>query len=80
MLISGLLFPVSANGSIVSLRARSMRNPAESSNCHLRYIGMTDSKVDRDRKTMVRTYIDCLTSANLNEYLQTIGFTYQPLS
>jgi hypothetical protein len=43
---------------------------------HLRYFGHTDLNIDREKKAMVRTYIDCLTSPNLNEYLQAIGFTY----
>jgi hypothetical protein len=45
--------------------------------CHLRYIGMTDFKMDKERKNMVRNYIDCLTSANLNEYLVALGFKYE---
>ena len=30
--------------------------------------------MDKERKAMVRTFIDCLTSSNLNDYLQAIGF------
>ena len=43
-------------------------------NAHLRYLGQTDFKMDKERKAMVRTYIDCLTSPNLNDYLQALGF------
>jgi hypothetical protein len=42
--------------------------------CHLRYFGNSDPNIDREKKAMVRTYIDCLTSPNLIEYLQAIGF------
>jgi hypothetical protein len=69
---------VNPNGSTVTLRSRCNRNQTDSlsnSNYHLRYIGQTDMKIDRERKTMARTFIDCLTSSNVNDYLQTIGFT-----
>lgn len=67
---------VNSNGANVSLRARCVRNSPGSDiqNCHLRYLGHTDLKIDKEKKAMVRTYIDCLTSSNLNEYLQALGF------
>ena len=63
---------------MTTLRARSVRNPTavaptDHTHCHLRYLGQLDLKLDRERKAMVRSYMDCLTSANLNEYLQSIG-------
>ena len=66
---------VNANQATVNLRARCVRSPSDGAqNCHLRYLGHTDMKIDKERKAMARTYIDCLTSPNLNEYLQAIGF------
>jgi hypothetical protein len=46
------------------------------SHCHIRYVGQTDHKMDKERKTMVRNYIDCLTSGNVNDYLTACGFKY----
>lgn len=68
---------VNSNGANVSLRARCNRNNAIGGvqNCHLRYLGHTDFKIDKEKKAMVRSYIDCLTSSNLNEYLQALGFS-----
>lgn len=65
---------VNSNGANVNLRARCVRNSPDVQNCHLRYVGHTDFKIDKEKKAMVRTYIDCLTSSNLNEYLQALGF------
>ena len=67
----------------MNLRARAVRNSAGTTdiqNCHLRYVGHTDFKIDKEKKAMVRTYIDCLTSSNLNEYLQALGFKYGHLA
>ena len=75
---------VNQNGSLVHLRARQQRQlpnmptPLDLNNhCHLRYVGQTDFKMDKERKTMVRNYIDCLTSANLNDYLMACGFNLE---
>lgn len=71
---------LNSNGTNVSLRGRCIRPSPNDINviqhCHLRYFGQSDPNIDREKKAMVRTYIDCLTSPNLNEYLQTIGFRY----
>ena len=67
-----------SNGTNVSLRARCIKPRTQNDlvqHFHLRYFGQSDPNIDRDKKAMVRTYIDCLTSPNLLEYLQTIGFT-----
>jgi hypothetical protein len=63
------------NGALVTLRARNVRNTVDGlQHSHLRYVGQNDLKLDKERKSMVRTYIDCLASPNLNDYLQMIGF------
>ena len=68
------LYKVNSNGSNITVRARSNRPQEPGQHCHLRYLGQTDLKMDKERKAMVRTFIDCLTSSNLNDYLQAIGF------
>ena len=70
---------VNVNNAKISLKARSTRN-LQDGFCHLRYVGNSDLKTDREKKAMVRTYIDCLTSANLNEYLSILGFKYNSFS
>lgn len=58
---------------MINLRARCSRTPPEKY-WHLRYIGLSDLKEDRARGAMVRSYIDCLTSSNLKDFLQAMGF------
>ncbi|CAF1018809.1 unnamed protein product [Brachionus calyciflorus] len=66
---------INPNGSSVSLRARRVGSPPDQTqHCHLKYVGGIDQKTD---KVMVRTYNDCLTSPNLNEYLMALGFNLE---
>ncbi len=73
-------FLANPNGAEIILRARinKDKNTVDGSAqyCHLRYCGQTDIKLDRERKAMSRSYIDCLTTINLNEYLLAIGMKY----
>lgn len=58
----------------MTLRARKVGSPPDSvQHCHLKYVGSIDYKTD---KVMVRTYNDCLTSSNLDEYLLALGFKW----
>lgn len=66
---------INSNGVKLMLKARSSRNQPDG-NCHLRYVGQSDLKIEK-QKTMVRFYIDCLASANLNDYMNTIGFNLE---
>lgn len=69
-----LILSLAMNGNpLISLRARCSRNQPGSF-WHLKYVGLTDTKEDKMRGSMVRSYIDCITSANLPEYLQALGF------
>ena len=75
-LIRITLILVNPNGANVSLRSRCVRPSSPGDHCHLRYLGHTDLKIDKEKKAMVRTYIDCLTSSNLNDYLKALGFKF----